>query len=116
MIKRLSNYLRTYRKRNGLSQTDLAFLLGNGSRVNISRYEHHASMPSLEIALAYEVVFGVPACELFAGVFEEAQTQILKKARLLAKRLTSVPTTPTVTSGSRSLDRMCRDCPVLTFL
>ena len=68
MAHRLPNYLRTHRKRAGLSQDEVAFLLGCRSGAKVSRYERLARRLSLETAFAYEALFGVPARELFAGV------------------------------------------------
>ena len=41
----------------------------NGTKV--SRYERFARKPSLETLFAYEVVFGAPARELFAGAYQK---------------------------------------------
>jgi transcriptional regulator with XRE-family HTH domain len=69
MSYKLENYLRTYRKRSGLSQDEMAFLLGCQNGTKVSRYERFARKPNLETLFAYEVVFGAPARELFAGVY-----------------------------------------------
>ena len=45
MASYLHNYLRTYRKRAGLSQAEVAFLLGCHSGAKVSRYEHAARRP-----------------------------------------------------------------------
>src|SRR5437867_11982887 len=103
MAHRLSNYLRTHRKRVGLSQDDVAFLLGCRSGAKVSRYERLARRPSLETAFAYEAVFGVPARELFAGVYEKVEEQIKKRARVLAGKLGATETDRTV---RRKLDRL----------
>ena len=76
--RKLPNYLRTYRKRAGLSQEEVAFLLGCQDGHKASRYELRKRKPNLETVLAYELIFGTPARELFAGVFEDvayARTQ-----------------------------------------
>jgi transcriptional regulator with XRE-family HTH domain len=87
MSRKLQNYVRSYRRRSGLSQEELAFLLGcqNGSKV--SRYECFERVPALETALAYEAVFGASTRELFAGVYEQTLTTIQERAKLLAQRL-----------------------------
>src|SRR5713226_482668 len=85
--RRLPNYLRTYRKRAGLSQDEVAFLLGCQSGTKASRYERRARKPNLETILAYELVFGAPARELFAGIFEDVEQATLKRARILAQKL-----------------------------
>lgn len=94
MAKRLHNYLRTYRKRTGLSQDEVAFLLGCRHGTKVSRYERSTRQPVLETALAYEVVFGAPVNALFAGRFEEIKTVIRRRARVLARKLSTATRTP----------------------
>jgi transcriptional regulator with XRE-family HTH domain len=87
MPHRLPNYLKTYRKRAGLSQDEVAFLLGCKGGAKVSRYERLARRPSVETAFGCEVVFGVPSRELLAGVFEKVEEQIRKRAQALAEKL-----------------------------
>lgn len=84
---RLQNYLRTYRKRAGLSQDEVAYLLGCQSGAKVSRYERFARQPSLETALAYEMVFGAPVRNLFAGTFQKVEHKTVKRAYLLTQKL-----------------------------
>lgn len=83
----LAHYLRSHRKRLGLSQDELAWLMGSASGSKVSKYERFACEPSLKAVLAYEIVFGVPARELFAGIFEAVQMVAGRRARSLLKRL-----------------------------
>lgn len=85
----LSNYLRTHRKRLALSQEEAAFLLGvNGPDManKVCRHENFAREPSLQIALAYEVIYGRPVRELFAGLYDEVERTVAQRARLLGHR------------------------------
>ena len=91
MGNKLENYLLTHRKRTGLTQRELAFLLGCRSGANVSRHERLARTPSLETVLAYEAVFGVPARELFAGAYARVKRQTLTRARKLAAQLAASP-------------------------
>jgi transcriptional regulator with XRE-family HTH domain len=86
-IHKLENYLRMYRKRAGLSQDEVAYLLGGKSGTIASRYERFRRTPSLETALACEAIYGVPVKELFAGVSAKAEGLVRRRARLLKKRL-----------------------------
>jgi transcriptional regulator with XRE-family HTH domain len=81
--KRLSNYLRTYRRRAGLSQNEVAFLLGCKDKVIVSRFERGTSVPTLKTALAYQAIFGASVSELFAGMYEDIESQIIEQAKLL---------------------------------
>ena len=87
MSGKLQNYLRTYRKRSSLSQDEVAFLLGCRSGTKVSRYERSTRKPSLEALFAYELVFGVPVHELFAGVYQKVEKQISHRAQLLTRKL-----------------------------
>jgi transcriptional regulator with XRE-family HTH domain len=87
MSHKLQNYLRTYRKRTGLSQDEVAFLLGCQSGAKVSRYERLSRKPSLETALAYEVLFSAPARDLFAGIFQKVEEKTKGRAQLLAQKL-----------------------------
>jgi transcriptional regulator with XRE-family HTH domain len=85
--KRLPNYLRMYRKRAGLSQEELARLLGCRTGTKVSRYEHFKREPTLRTALAYEAVFRIPVRELFAGLGDVAERDVAMHARRLARVL-----------------------------
>src|SRR5713226_9791380 len=89
MASHLHNYLRTYRKRAGLSQVELALLLGSQSGAKVSRYEHTARRPSLETAFAYEVVLHTALRDLFAGMYRDVEKQTRKRAWTLLRKLES---------------------------
>jgi transcriptional regulator with XRE-family HTH domain len=82
--QKLENYLRTYRKRSGLTQREVAFLLGCRNGAQVSRYEKRRRIPPLETALACEAVFGIPVSELFGGIHERASKRV--ERRLLELR------------------------------
>jgi transcriptional regulator with XRE-family HTH domain len=63
-------HLRTLRKRSGLSQKDLANILGFRSGVQISRHERSDSVPDLLTAFGYEAIFRVPISGLFPGLYQ----------------------------------------------
>ena len=84
--QKLQNYLRTYRKRAGFSQDEMAFLLGTRGGSKISLYERFMRGPSLDIVLAYEIIFGKPASRLFAGLCGEIQQRVVERARVLAHK------------------------------
>ena len=87
MSHKLENYLRTYRKRSGLSQDEVALLLGCQDGTKISRYERFSRKPNLETLFAYEVVFGAPARELFSGAYQKVEKRTLNRAQLLTRKL-----------------------------
>jgi transcriptional regulator with XRE-family HTH domain len=87
---KLPNYLRTYRKRSYFSQDEVAFLLGckNGSKV--SRYENFSRRPTPETIFAYEIIFRVPVRELFAGIYQNVEGDVLRRAQLLVRKAPAV--------------------------
>src|SRR3954454_6389361 len=91
MASALHNYLRTYRKRTGLSQTEMAFLLGCANGAKVSRYEHGARRPNLATALACEVILRVALPELFAGMYHDVEKQIGLRAVRLLRQMESAP-------------------------
>ena len=85
----LPNYLRTHRKRAALSQEEVAFLLGvkGMNKANkVSRDEHYARTPTLESALAYEAIYGKPIRELFAGLYDGVEREVVARAKALTHR------------------------------
>lgn len=87
MAKPLPNLLVSHRKRAALSQEEMAFLLGTLGGSQISRYERFTRGPSLEIVLAYEVIFGKPASRLFTGLCKEIRERVLGRARVLVHKV-----------------------------
>lgn len=100
---KLDNYLRSYRRRHGLSQNIVAELLGSQSGTKVSRYERRIRMVPLETALAYEAALGIPVADLFAGKFQEVRTAVKRHARKISRRLESLPKSP---SRSRALEAL----------
>lgn len=88
---KLPNYLLSHRKKTGLSQDELAWLMGCETGAKIWRYEHCVFKPQLEAVLAYEILFRVPARELFGGIFEAVHEITLRRVQTLIKRLEAGP-------------------------
>jgi transcriptional regulator with XRE-family HTH domain len=86
MARKLDNYLKTHRKRAGLSQDEVAFLVGMSSGARVSRYERARRLPSLETAFAYQALFDLPLKELFPGVYNTVTHKMQKRAHVLAAR------------------------------
>ena len=84
---RLPNYLRTYRKRLGFSQDEVAFLLGVHKGAKVCRHERYQRRPALQTALSYEVVFQIPARELFRGFYQKVEQTVKARAAVLGHKL-----------------------------
>jgi transcriptional regulator with XRE-family HTH domain len=85
----LTNYLRTHRKRLNLSQEEVAFMLGfrgQDKGIKVCRDENLARTPSLQMALAYEAIYGQPVRELFAGLYEQIEKEVAERAKFLTYR------------------------------
>lgn len=93
MAKKLSNYLRANRKRLGLSQEEVAFLLGSESGTQVCRYEQLVRDPSLATALAYEAVFQKSVRELFPGLWRKISGEVELRAKTLARQTDRHPQT-----------------------
>jgi len=92
-VNKLDNYLLMYRRRAGLTQKELAFLLGWNASSTVSRHERRECVPLLPIALAYEAVLKAPVSELFAGISQGVEQRTRERAQLLSGR--------NLTNGSR---------------
>ena len=66
--RRPINYLRSYRLRWGLSQKDLAYLLGWDRPDVISRIEKKQRPPTLALVMACFILFDASAAELFPDI------------------------------------------------
>ena len=84
---RSPNYIRTCRKRTGLTQEEVAFLLGSKSSAGISRHERLKQTPDLETLLAYELLFQTPVRNLFSRTHQEVEMKLKQRIRLLIQKL-----------------------------
>jgi len=85
--RRLPNYLRTYRKHSGLSQSEVSFLMRLKDKSELSRYESNLREPSLRTALACQEVYGKPVSELFAGLYDSVASDSRDRMKRLQTRL-----------------------------
>lgn len=76
----LHTYLRTHRKRSGLSQKEIAALIDAVSSTTVSRHEAARRKLSLADAFTYEALFGVPASALFPGEYDNARAGVEARA------------------------------------
>src|SRR5688572_3524715 len=77
---KIQNRLWITRKRRGLEQKQVAYLLNHRTVNQISRYENGSRMPTLLAALKLEIIFGVPARLLFPDLHEQLRAEIRKRA------------------------------------
>ena len=77
--KKSVSYLRSYRLRWGLSQRELAFLLGWPRSEVISRVEKKQRPPSLNLVIASFILFGAPAAELFPDITAGVEAVVMAR-------------------------------------
>jgi transcriptional regulator with XRE-family HTH domain len=90
MAPQLPSYLLTLRKRSGLSQYDLAALLGLTASA-LSRFENQSRRPTIELAIATEVIFGHSAKEVFPAFYREIEQVIIARAQQCCDRYSKRP-------------------------
>lgn len=95
MKKKLDCYLRPYRRRWGLTQAELAALLGRKTGAVISRLEQYGRRPSLEAAYALEIIFGTAPIELFPGLHAKVKKNVIARVRNLYDELQGNPSKAT---------------------
>jgi len=102
-MRKLTHYLRQERRRAGLSQEDIACLLGARARQHVYRYEAARCLPPLRAALCYEAIFRKPVSELFAGTFHHIRWQVARRAKARRKHIGIRPQTARNTRRDWSL-------------
>lgn len=81
------NRLRAHRKRAGLSQAELAALLGLRSQSVLSELELAKKRPGIGVLVGCERIFDAPSTELFPGLSEAADRAVLSRAKRFAGRI-----------------------------
>ena len=76
--RRVLCYLRTHRRVWGLTQRELASLLGFQSAAHISRIENGKRAPTVESALACQVLFGIPPADMFPHAYEAVEERVIR--------------------------------------
>jgi transcriptional regulator with XRE-family HTH domain len=97
MNKRVKAYLRPLRRRFGLTQRELAFLVGAKGGAVISRIERLKLEPSLARTRAFALVFDTRALELFPELFSDVRDAVRHRARELYDELQGNPSKTTRT-------------------
>lgn len=103
MTNKLPNYLRTFRKRSGLSQKEVAFLLGCEYGTNISRYERNQRLPTLKTVLTLELIYQSESKHLFEGIYHSLAYQLKNRTAILERQIKKQPTSPPLIHKLESL-------------
>jgi transcriptional regulator with XRE-family HTH domain len=100
MLLRITNHLRSHRKRSSLSQSEVAFLLGSKDGGQISRYEKGHRVPTLRTAIAFTMIFGVSLSILFSGIQIGVDTEVGSRIKQLRATLGKKPEEHRETAGN----------------
>lgn len=76
------NRLWLARKRRGLKQKQVAYLLGHHNIDQVSRYENGLRLPKLQAALRLEIIFGLPVRLLFKDLHDQLRDDIRQRAEV----------------------------------
>ena len=109
MPRRTNFSLKRARRRLGLTQHDLAFLIGDRGEWRINRFERgRRVLPPLEVALAMEAVLGTPVSALFNETSGAARTLVREQAGRLRELSNTSRSAARATRRQRSLDDLSR--------
>jgi transcriptional regulator with XRE-family HTH domain len=84
MSHKFVHYLRNERRRKGLSQADIAALLGGLWKGRISRYERGV-IPPTAVALGYQAILQKHISDLLGGAFDKEQSKVRHNAQELLR-------------------------------
>lgn len=92
MTPKVTSYLKTHRKAAGLTQIELAKLVGYPATTAVSRHERNKNLPPLVVALAYEALFRVPVTNIFPGLHDAVQQVVEDRLVALEEKFKNSPT------------------------
>ncbi|HLK16436.1 MAG TPA: hypothetical protein VKT78_16640 [Fimbriimonadaceae bacterium] len=87
MSTKVHCYVRTHRRRWGLTQAQVANLLPGGGRNRVSRVERDKTPPNAAEILAYKLIFGSSCRFLFPRFHEEIEDAVMRSAYELHKAM-----------------------------
>jgi DNA-binding XRE family transcriptional regulator len=91
----MASNLRYHRKQSGLTQRELADIVGTLKDHQVTRHESGKATPSLFAAIGYHVVFRIGFADLFPGLYEAIQQNVERNLLEFQRRLEkSVPMNP----------------------
>jgi len=104
-LPHMGSRIAPHRHKSGLSQREIAIILGMVGEIAVSRHERSIAIPALLVAVGYEIIFNVPVAELFPGVYETVQLGIEERLLQLESQLQDVsPEHHTAASTARKLE------------
>jgi transcriptional regulator with XRE-family HTH domain len=80
-------FVRSYRRKWGLTQVELARLVGLSSRSALSRIERAERVPTTATIIACGIIFGLATCDLFPSLHKEIEEAVQLAATALDRKL-----------------------------
>jgi transcriptional regulator with XRE-family HTH domain len=97
MDQRPISYLRPLRRRWGLTQKELAFLIGAKTYVTVSKLESLTRAPDFTAAFAISVIFDVAPAEVFPTFLADLHEAVYRRATDLYEEIQGSPSRVTRT-------------------
>lgn len=85
-------YIKRERRKWGLTQQDVARLIGVATRSHISALERGRVCPSAEVLVALQFLFGMAANDLFPQLYRRTQRKVLRNAAVILEAIKTNPT------------------------
>jgi transcriptional regulator with XRE-family HTH domain len=105
---------RSWRRRSGLTQEDVAFLVGLRAASQVSRHESGDREPDLRLALGYKLVFDATVHELLPTIFADVATKIGSRAKMLIEREATMSDTQRSTCKAQHLQQLVERIEAIT--
>ncbi len=102
--KKFPNYAKTCRKKTGLSQSEVAYLIGLKSPYFVCQTELGNEIQALSRALSYQIIFDKQVHEIFPLLSKHAALNAMKKIAVLSKQLELSSQTPASRRKLKFLD------------
>jgi DNA-binding XRE family transcriptional regulator len=68
--------LQALRRKSGLTQREVAIIIGASNDVQVYRHETGVTIPSFLIALRYSILYQEPISEIFPGLYESVREKL----------------------------------------
>jgi len=83
---KIKNRLRLYRKNRGMTQGEVAHIIGHPSPAQVSRWERGERIPSLLYALRLSALYQRLVNDLFFDIFDEERADVFARLRELEQK------------------------------
>lgn len=86
-MTKIVSCLRIHRKRADFEQEEVGYLVGSPRGTDRSHYEKFLHEPTLRAAMAFEVIYRTRLKDLFPGMYNKVEYDVVKRARKMLRRL-----------------------------